>query len=419
MGLSLEHRSDPWWGASWLWGSMLLLLLGAGCPGGGEGQDADAGASDAGGTLDGGAQDGGGQVACVPGTGQPPRELTLPGAEPNGVFDPNLALDPKTGRLWIAYSGVTGPGGLGRVSTHLAWSDDLGQTFCGGEVINQSTAVPREAQPPSIAGDVGHWNHETPALVYDPDAPPQARWRLLWHRYLLVDDGVPGTEDRHFEYGWIAERTAASPSQLASAPERKLFSSRAYHLNPAIEAYNDAAPGGPPEKRWDADPDLGGCIAFAEPGAIASAGKLYVALFCFRSATDQEIVLVRLDHGTETWSYAGTLLTTSDAQAYDPALIGFNAADLVEVQGGAHRLVVSPSAGRGYLGCVVYGVDLGGAKINDPIRSPRLLVPKNTDAGIYQSGACTYQEGSPLGLVRGDTWMQGVQFRLVATGERL
>jgi len=38
------------------------------------------------------------------------------------------------------------------------------------------------------------------------------------------------------------------------------------------------------------------------------------------------------------------------------------------------------------------------------------------DPGVFQTGACTHAEGSPLGLIVGDTWLEGVQFRLVATG---
>lgn len=144
-------------------------------------------------------------------------------------------------------------------------------------------------------------------------------------------------------------------------------------------------------------------------------------MFCFRSPGEQDIVLVRLDHTTGRWAFAGTLLTTPDAAAINSALVGFNGADLVVV-GGTHRLLVSPTNGAAYLGCIEYEVDLGAGTLRDTDgNGPDALFahPKNPDPGVFQTGACTYDEGSPLGLIVGDTWLDGVQFRLVATGAPL
>jgi hypothetical protein len=321
----------------------------------------------------------------------------------------------------MAYSGVTGPAGSGLVSTHLAFTDDGGLTWCDGGFVNRATTVPREEQPPRLAAANGHWSHEVAAIAHDPGASPEARWRLIWHRYLHIEDSDPATDDRRFEHGWIAQRTAATAEGLRTAPESKLFSSAAYHALPEVEAYNDAAPGGAPERRFDRDPDLGGCLAFTEPGMLAAGGDLYVALYCFRAATDQDIVLVRLSHATGQWAYAGTLLTTRDAIAINPALVGFNAADLLSVEG-THRLLVSPTVGAGYLGCIDYEVDLAAARLRDlegDGPDPLHAFPKNPDPGVFQTGACTYDERSPLGLIVGDTYLSGVQFRLVATGDPL
>ena len=104
-------------------------------------------------------------AVCTVGSGPFPRPLELPNPEPNGVFDPNLARDPETGRLWMAYSGVSGPAGSGLVSTHLAYSDDDGTTWCHAGVVNQARDVPREEQPARVAGSNGHWNHEVAAIV--------------------------------------------------------------------------------------------------------------------------------------------------------------------------------------------------------------------------------------------------------------
>ena len=358
-------------------------------------------------------------AVCTVGSGPFPRPLELPNAEPNGVFDPNLARDPGTGRLWMVYSGVTGPAGSGLVSTHLAYSDDDGTTWCHAGVVNQARAVPREEQPARVAGSNGHWNHEVAAIVNDPAAPVQARWRLVWHRYLHVEDSDPATDDRRFEYGWIAQRAAASAEALLTAPETKLIAAAAYSALPEVEAYNDAVTGGRPLWRLDRDPALAGCLAVTEPGVVASGGALYVAMFCFRAAEDQDIVLVRLTHGTGEWAYVGTLLTTADATAINPALVGFNGADIVTV-GGTHRLLVSPTVGAGYLGCIEYQVDLGAGRLRDDDGNgpdPLFGYSKNEDPGVFQTGACTYDEGSPLGLIVGDTYLTGIQFRLIATGE--
>jgi hypothetical protein len=389
---------------------LLVIALGGVVSCGGSGTDAVAG-PDAPETP----------AVCTTGSGPFPRSLDLPNSEPNGVFDPNLARDPETGRLWMAYSGVTGPAGSGLVSIHLAYSEDDGTTWCHGGVVNQATTVPQEQQPARVAGPNGHWNHEVAALVRDPAATAESRWRLVWHRYLHVEDSDPLTDDRHFEHGWIAQRTASSPPGLLTAPETKLFAASTYYALPEIESYNDGAGGGRPLFRLDSDPDLAGCIVVTEPGVVASGGALYVTMFCFRTLQDQDIVLVRFGHGTGEWTYGGTLLTTRDAEAINPALVGFNGADIVEV-GGTHRLLVSPSVGTAYLGCIEYEVDLEAGRVRDDNGDgpdPLFAVSKNEDPAVFQTGACTYEEQSPLGLIVGDTYVSGVQFRLIATGDPL
>ncbi len=113
---------------------------------------------------------------CVTTTGSFPRRLLVPDSEPNGFFDPSLALDPATQRLWMSYSGVTGPAGSGAVSTHLAYSDDGGDTWCDGGLVNSSEPEPNP--PAEFAGLEAKWNHETSSIVYDPDAPANARWKV-------------------------------------------------------------------------------------------------------------------------------------------------------------------------------------------------------------------------------------------------
>ncbi len=386
----------------------LAAALSAGCDGTSSDKP-DAGSDDA------GPPDGAGPE-CTEGTGAFPRPLELPGAEPNGVFDPNLAYDPASGRLWITYSGVTGPAGSGLVSTHLAYSDDGGDSWCEAGIVNPAAVVPVDDQPADKAQPDAHWSHEVSALAVDPGAPPEARWRLIWHRYLHIDDGNAATDDRHFEHGWIAQRRAATPEELLTAEETKLFSGLAYHVDSSVEAYNDSVAGGKPDKRFDQDPDLGSCLAFSEPGLLAHAGTLYVAMFCYRGATEQDIVLVRLSHTTGEWSYAGTLLDVADAQAINPALENFNGADLFAT-GDEHRLVITPAAGGAYLGCLTYELDLAQGTL--PTKVALHGIEKTPDPAVFQTGACAYHEQSGTGMIVGDTFLSGVQFRLVATGETL
>ncbi|MEZ4461632.1 MAG: sialidase family protein [bacterium] len=366
---------------------------------------ADTSATDAG-------VDTGSSPTCEVSTGAFPRRLSLPNSEPNGVFDPSLALDPNTQRLWMSYSGVTGPAGSGAVSTHLAYSDDRGQTWCDFGVVNASQPEPNP--PAAFAGRAAKWHHETSSIVYDPAADAQARWRLVWMQYLHIEDDDPATEDRHFEYGWIAQRTAATAEGLVSAPATKLFGGLPYY-SPGVEAYNEAVPGGSPAVRWDNDPTLQGCLVFAEPGLLAVESKLWMAVVCARSMSDTSVELIELDHATNTWSARSTLLTPFNGAQINAAITGFNAPDLFTVGNTVH-LLISPVVAQ-YAGCLGYTVDTQtGLVVDLDGNGPDVIYGLEATEGALQTGACTYHEASELGVIYGDTLFSGVQFQLFATG---
>jgi len=402
--------------------AMAIALLGCDdAPDADGGTGLDAGGADAGG-ADGGAVDAGGADAgalgCATAMSGFPRPLGLPEPEPNGVFDPDLVRDPDTGRLWLAHSAVNGAPGSGRVSTHLSYSDDDGATWCHRSVVNRSDDLPLDALPEGVTGERAHWSHETSALVHDPGADAAARWRLLWHRYLHVED--PDTaEDRRFAHGWIAQRTASTPEGLLEAPEQKLFSSAAYHADPAVTAYNDAAPGGAPLLRLDSLPALNGCLVFTEPALLAHDGALYAALFCARSATAHDIVLLRLDHTTGDWSYVGTAATHADAATLDASYTGLNASDLFAFDGG-HRLLLTPTSETRYRGCVVFEIDLATGALRDDTGDgpdPQFILPLGDDPARPFGGACTFLEGSALGLIYGEVRFSiAPEFQLTASG---
>jgi len=385
----------------------LLLAVVFGCsssststdagPSGADAAEADSGAEDAGDTgADSGAEDAG-ETRCV--TSSRSGEITLPHDAPNGAYD--MSVVSRGGRLWASFSGVDGPAGSGRISTHLAYSDDDGATWCEFGVINPSTDVPPGEQPEAVRGIGGHWSHEVSSLAFDEGAD---EWILVWHRYLHVEDGVPGNEDRQLAYGWIAEKRAATVGGLFDAEERKLFAAAGYDVG---RAYNDAAPGGTPAHRF---PELADCVVFTEPGILVHEGTRYVALWCYAGADDQRIELVANEG--DGWSHRARLLGVEDRV---PGVThrGFNGPALVHDEAAGMRLLVSPVQG-GYRGCAAYTVDSDGT-----LGAAELVVPATESPDVYQSGPCTYAPGSALGVVTGDTYLSVVQFRLFATGTRL
>lgn len=365
------------------------------------------------GPSDSGSNDPREPVECTGRGGGLPRPLDLPEAEPNGVYDPSLARDPESGRLWMAYSSVTGPAGTGRVSIHLAYTDDEGATWCHQGVVKGARSVPRQDQPEAIAKARGHWSHEVASIGHDGAADPSQRWMLVWHRYLHVDDEDPATDDRRFAYGWIAQRTAARAEDLLNGAETQLFAGAAYSADPEIRSYNQRQPGGTPVVEWWGHPALGDCLALTEPALLPSDGGLYLAAFCARLRGDSAIVLTRKVEGA--WRYEGRLLDASDAQVIDPGFDGFNAPDLVDTDGGI-RLIASPVRSGLYQGCAIYDVDLSSVAVSD---RPRAVLPRSSDANVFQTGACTYDGESPLGLLVGDVHRTDPQFRLRATGQHL
>lgn len=396
-------------------GVVVATALGVACSAptrgdGGTGGGTGGGGVDASVPMDAGSDGGATCWRSTPSTDGGRWALSLPTA-PNGVYDPDLEDQPDAGRLWMSYSGVDGPPGSGLVSTHLAWSDDHGVTWCELGVVNAATRVSGVDLPPGLDADAGHWNHETSALVNDPDAPPVERWKLVWHRYLYADK-PDGGEGRRFEYGWIAQRTATTPEGLLTAPETKLFSVLGYQATPEIQVFNDNAPGGSPRQYLPTIPALQ-CLVVTEPSLVEVGGDLYAALFCYQSATQQDVVLLKQNRTTRNYEYVGTLLGVAQAQAFNPALSNFNAPDLVK-RGNELRLLVSPAAAL-YVGCLSYPV-------TDVTTATVAMTPTyglSATPGAAQTGACTYFDRTATGVLVGDVVETGVQFRLYATGRAL
>ncbi len=108
-----------------------------------------------------------------------------------------------------------------------------------------------------------------------------------------------------FDHGWIALRTAPSPSGPWS-PERKLFTGSIYNTGDDVII-------GPPEVALHLlHADLNGCLVFSEPAMLATPGSLYVALLGAEgTSTNGRIALIRLQHSTAAWEYRGSLLVNA------------------------------------------------------------------------------------------------------------
>lgn len=202
------------------------------------------------------------------------REVRTPNAGDLGIFDPSLARDPAGDRLWMAHAIVRSapaPGEPGRraVSIGLSW-----QATPDGQW--RSTPGPLAATLPVTArGRAALWQAEVPTLFHDPGAPPGARWKLLYHRYLHLDR-------RRFEHGWIALKEAATPAALARAPEIKLLTARGYRaVNDDAAGWTRTPVAGPPRIAVHiAWPQLRHCAALTEPGAQADAHTVRLSLSC-------------------------------------------------------------------------------------------------------------------------------------------
>jgi len=345
-----------------------------------------------------------------------PEEINLPPGGDNGAYDPSVATDPMTGRVWMSYSRVEGQVGSGYVSTHLAYSDDGGATWNYSGLINQAEEVLPADRPSEFASAVSaHWNHEVSSIVYDSDAPSNERWRLIWHTYLHVDDGIAGNEDRKFTYGWIATRNASDPTLLASDTTKKLFSAMGYHISTDVESYNNSIDGGVPQvKLHELDPILSDVVAFSEPGMVSYNGDLYVSLSAV-TMTDGKVILIKIDHTSGDWNYISTLLSPSDAQALNSNWNRFSASDLF-IKGTQAYLLASPVITL-YEGSMLFKLNLTTGEVEKSGGIPNVIYTfeKTTDA--IQTGVATYDTGlTQTGIIIGDAVWDTPQFRVYATG---
>jgi hypothetical protein len=333
-----------------------------------------------------------------PPAGKPPRAVMLNQPGTLGSFDPSLqsafaGLAHSLGTqwaVWLSYSSAApssmfaNPGPMAdriRISTRLALSSDEGATFADVAEVNPAMETPLPAPI-----NFGIWQYEVSSLVFDAGAPAAEQWKLFALRYLEAQGA------RLNQHLWIALRTASDPRGTWSA-ERKLFTGSIY------DTVDDDPIVGPPEVKLNLLYDdaghavLSDCAAFAEPGALSKPDGLYLALNCATGGANDRIVLIKLTHPAETWSYVGVLLGPSDAPH---GYVGLSAADLFTL-GGKDHVVVSPVDAQGlYRGCLVY--DFSAIAQAQLVRANGAPVTTSTvpDAGAFLNGACTYDAGATV-----------------------
>jgi hypothetical protein len=335
-------------------------------------------------------------------------EITIPGAPDHGIFDPSVASN-GAGKLYMTLSGAgsTIPGGgfdTLAVRTYLASSSDRGKTWQLGGIISPDVQV-------KVKGDRGSWQSEVPTLTFDPHAPKESRWKVVWHQYLAVKG------DRKFAHGWMAYKEAATPEGLAAAKPVKLFVGKGYDKSdddPA-GATHTPIPGPAVNKVHKMAGALEDCIFLSEAGMLAKPGALYMSMLCFKPkllgllGAHHYVILLKCTRPCEAtrpgaWSYAGTVLTPDDAE--DLNLRKFSASDLF-TEGGRDYITVSPVGDtpvpEAYKGCVVFRfADITSGKVERggggrPVAA--LSASMNKDSF---NGACTFlPEGANKGLLIG------------------
>jgi hypothetical protein len=312
------------------------------------------------------------------GTSPDPERITFSGGGELGIFDPSIARDPTDGRLWMSYSAVDSSVFYSTdvywtVSIRLAYSDDSGGTWADAGIV-AAPYTERVVGPMTVAGgqpaigatSAGTWQSETSSLIYDPGAPADERWKLIWFQYLNAN-----LVSYFLDYSWIAMKAAPTPLELESAAPVKLFGGFGAQPQGEITDPPVHSPiGGPAAIALNADltkaavgeslADLQYCV-FAEPGLAATSTAVYLSIFCMDVSVLEENLLHfkcespcgMTDAGG--WEYLGKMLTPADAAS---AGVGdhYQAPAIVQKEGRSYLLAtpVDTTIGNRYDGCRVY-----------------------------------------------------------------
>lgn len=348
-----------------------------------------------------------------------PSRLLFAGIGSHGIFDPALTRDDTTGRLWLSYSAVD-PSvmwpiqNVDVVKTRLAFSDNNGFSWTdSGSAVNAATDVTLPLVPPNSSGT---WHHEVSRLLFDPNGPAGARWRLMWLHYLLVNG------DRRFEHGWIGYKEASTALGLAGATERKLIAALAYDVTNNVQGGATGSPvgGAPLISVQTLHADLSACQVPTEPALLSTSANLYLVLDCVEATLNHRIVLLRCAQPCNVtiagnWTYVRTIFQNADAAAI--GFINFSAPDLFE-SSGKRYLVVSPASNLpfqdSYNGCLVY--EFSDINAGTLVSAGLGIQQINGGAGTF-NGACGYHASHSRGVMYGEVNPAATdKFRLFSSG---
>jgi hypothetical protein len=326
--------------------------------------------------------------------------------------------------MWMSYSAVNNSA-TGQRLVHVRIAQG-GAPAPGWTDANANVTSSDEYVANPIGPLYGTWQHEVSRLVYDAYASDQnERWKLVWHRYRWEQTTVGSIGSPLFQHGWISFKTAPAASGPWSA-ERKLFVGSLY------DASNDGIIGPPEYNLNTLHSDLGGCLAFTEPGMLPTPGGTYVSLKCATGAGGAgNVVLLRCDSRFSAGSctYRGTLLTGPEAANYNNAFgvgansfTGFSATELGGKSATEIFLLVTPTEGDLYRGCLAFEIgNLDNATlVRDSGNVAVLRLGVRGTAGSF-NGACGYSASNyTLGILYSELFPGSPpQFRIFGSGQSL
>jgi hypothetical protein len=310
-----------------------------------------------------------------------------------GVFDPSMADTPNGNTLWMCYSAVNFsvnyPVQNPRVeTTRLAFSATGAAPWTDDSVIvNNVTEIPADPNERT-------WVNETCSLIYDPNAASTARWKLYWMHY-AVEDGVS-----NFANGWIGYKEADTPADLQNSTEIKLLAGAAYNTANNTQGGTTNSPVGGAPVMTAAGFNISDCLAFSEPGGVANAAGVYVAMTC-DTGTSSRVILFKCANpctgSGSDYTLQGTILTSSQASTFGGS--AFTASNLYFQGSTAYILVSSVSAVPyvgAYNGCFAFRFsNLDAASLVNVSNVPTLIVKIQGTPGAFR-GACTFAQNDPV-----------------------
>ena len=350
------------------------------------------------------------------------QQILLDSQSEIGIFDPNLAAKSNDNSIWMSYSEVTKsilwPGQNNHVvSTKLAVSNNQGEDWLEVAVLSSTEDVAVQLAAPLNAGT---WVSEVSSLVYDKGANEQEKWKLIWHHYLQING------DRKLEHGWFGYKSAASPQELATAEEIKLFAGFGYDsVNNTANSITQTPVAGAPKIMFSQlHNDLSACIIATEPSLYSTESALYLSFTCIEiNPNNNRIVLLNCSQPCDisqpqSWKYVKTLLNNNNAISL--GFEKFSATDLFESNGNTYLWATPISSSpfdEAYNGCVGYQFsDLTtGNLINDNDKPKPVLQLSGLENTFY--GACAYhEEATKAGVIIGEVFpTQTEVFRMFKT----